>query len=59
MFGFPGYAEIIIVGIIGVLLFGNRLPSIARSIGSAIPQFKKGLQDVKDECDEAVKSIKQ
>ncbi len=47
MFGI-GYMELIIVGIIAVLLFGKRLPEVARSLGSTFVQFKKGLNDTSD-----------
>jgi sec-independent protein translocase protein TatA len=38
-----------IVGIVAValLLFGSRLPSIARSLGKSVVEFKKGVKDVK------------
>ena len=39
--------------IIAVLLFGNRLPEIARSLGRSVNEFKRGLKDVKDEFDAA------
>jgi sec-independent protein translocase protein TatA len=35
--------------VIALLLFGNRLPSIMRSLGQGIVEFKKGLNDVKDD----------
>lgn len=44
-----GPTEIIIVGVIAVLLFGNRLPSVARSIGSSYVQFRKGIQGIEDD----------
>lgn len=53
----PGPTELLIIGLIAVLLFGNRLPKVARSIGSAIPQFKKGLDDVKDEIKDVEKTL--
>ena len=45
--------EWIIVGLLAILLFGSRLPKIARSLGLSIGQFKKGLKNVKDEVDAA------
>ena len=38
-----GY-EFGIIGAIGLLLFGHRLPKIARSAGSTIVEFKRGLR---------------
>lgn len=37
---------------IGVLLFGSRLPSIARSLGKSVTEFRKGVKDLKSEVDE-------
>lgn len=31
--------------VIALLLFGSRLPDVARSIGKAITEFKRGLKD--------------
>ena len=53
----PGPWEIGIICCVAVLLFGSRLPSVARSIGSAIPSFKKGLKEVKDEVDDVTAEI--
>jgi sec-independent protein translocase protein TatA len=55
--GMPGPTEMVIIGIIAVLLFGNRLPAVARSIGGAIPSFKKGMAEVENECKEIEKEI--
>ncbi|MEM7228999.1 MAG: twin-arginine translocase TatA/TatE family subunit [Planctomycetota bacterium] len=52
IFGLPGGGEWIIILVIGLLLFGRRLPEIGRSAGKSIVEFKKGLKDVKDEIDE-------
>jgi sec-independent protein translocase protein TatA len=37
---------------IGVLLFGSRLPSIARSLGKSVTEFRKGVKEIKSEVDE-------
>lgn len=43
MFGFGTMEVAIVVGVV-VLLFGiPRLPQLARSLGAALPEFKKGM----------------
>lgn len=44
-FGIPGGWEIWIILVIFLLLFGHRIPSMARAMGSGIVEFKKGLKD--------------
>ena len=41
----PGVPEMLICGAIAVLLFGSRLPSVARNLGSSIMNFKKGFKE--------------
>lgn len=49
IFNLPNYSEFLIVAVVGLFLFGKRLPDVARSIGRSVVEFKKGLKDVKDE----------
>lgn len=46
MFPGVGFQEIFIIGIIAVILFGKRLPEVARSVGKSYQEFRKGLTDV-------------
>ena len=48
-FGLPGNTEWIVILIVAVLIFGRRLPDIARSVGKSITEFKKGIHEAKDE----------
>lgn len=49
MFGL-GYQELLIILVIVLVLFGaNRLPELARSLGSSVKEFKKGVNEIKAE----------
>jgi sec-independent protein translocase protein TatA len=49
MFGL-GYQELLIILVIVLILFGaNRLPELARSLGSSVKEFKKGVNEAKAE----------
>lgn len=49
MFGL-GYQELLIILVIVLVLFGaNRLPELARSLGSSVKEFKKGVNEAKAE----------
>jgi len=53
----PGPLELIIILVIAVLIFGRRLPEIARSIGKSLTEFKKGVREAKDTKDELVNDV--
>jgi len=44
----PGAMELVIVLVIVMVLFGNRLPGTMRSLGQSLVQFKKGMNDDND-----------
>lgn len=46
-----GMPEMIIIGIIALLLFGKRLPEVAKSLGKGVVEFKKGLRGIEDDLD--------
>ena len=41
--------EIIIIALVVLLLFGNRLPGAAKSLGQSFMSFKKGLKEGAEE----------
>ncbi|HEY4760663.1 MAG TPA: twin-arginine translocase TatA/TatE family subunit [Thermoguttaceae bacterium] len=55
MFGL-GPWELIVIALIVLLLFGNRLPSVMRSLGRGVVEFKKGIQGVEDDLKDSEKS---
>jgi sec-independent protein translocase protein TatA len=49
----PGVTEWLIIGAIGLLLFGKRLPEVGRSLGKGIVEFKKGLAGIDEDINVA------
>lgn len=47
--GTLGPAEMAVLLLLGVLLFGRKLPDIGRSIGRTVVEFKKGWHGLEDE----------
>ena len=52
----PHGPELIIVGFVALLIFGNRLPSVMRSLGKSVTEFKKGVSGIEEEIDQAGKT---
>jgi TatA/E family protein of Tat protein translocase len=44
-----GTAELVVLLVIGLLLFGNRLPELARSLGKMLQQFRKEANALAEE----------
>jgi sec-independent protein translocase protein TatA len=52
-----GPSEMVIILVIGLLLFGARLPQVGRSLGKSLAEFKRGLRGLENEMDSAEKDI--
>jgi sec-independent protein translocase protein TatA len=52
LFNLPGGVEWLVILIVGLLLFGRRLPDVARSLGRSIVEFKKGIKGVHDDIED-------
>ncbi len=50
--------EMAILAGVCLLFFGNRLPSVMRSLGKSVTEFKKGVSGIEDDLDRAVTSEK-
>lgn len=49
-----GATEMMVIGFVALLIFGNRLPSVMRSLGKSVTEFKKGVSGIEDDIDNAV-----
>ena len=53
--GMSIYGLLLFLGI-ALLLFGTRLPTLARSLGQSIVEFKKGMKELEDHSDDDKKN---
>ncbi|MCL2304028.1 MAG: twin-arginine translocase TatA/TatE family subunit [Planctomycetaceae bacterium] len=51
----PSPMELIVIAGIGLLLFGNRLPQVMRSLGKSVVEFKKGVNGIEDDIEAATR----
>lgn len=51
-FGMPGGPEWIVLLVLGLLIFGRRLPEVGRSLGRGIVEFKRGIKGIDDDIDD-------
>ncbi len=47
MFGSIGYQELLLLGVVAILLFGKRLPDVARSWGQSYRELRRSFNDIK------------
>lgn len=57
--GMPGSWEWVVVLVVALLIFGRRLPDIARSVGKSLTEFKKGINEAKETKDDFVNDVKE
>ena len=57
MLGLPGGIEWIVIAIIVLLLMGNRIPRLMRSMGKAVSELKKGFNEGEEEENESPREI--
>lgn len=55
--GLPHGMEWMVILVVALLIFGKRLPSVAKGLGEGIVQFKKGLKGVTDEVQATEREI--
>ncbi len=56
--GLPGGYEVLVVGFVALLIFGNRLPGVMKSLGKSVTEFKKGVAGIEDDIDSAMTADK-
>jgi sec-independent protein translocase protein TatA len=44
--------EMAAIAMVSLLIFGNRLPSVMRSLGKSVTEFKKGMNSIEDDIEE-------
>ncbi len=49
-----GPVQLLVILIVALLLFGKRLPEVARSMGRSIQEFKKGLNEAQREIQDGM-----
>ena len=46
--------DLIILLVLGLLIFGKRLPEVGRGLGRSIVEFRKGMKGIQDEVENEV-----
>jgi sec-independent protein translocase protein TatA len=43
--------ELLVLGVVAILLFGKRLPDVAKTLGKKYADFRRGLSDIQSQFD--------
>jgi sec-independent protein translocase protein TatA len=54
----PGTVEWIAIVVVALLLFGKRLPDVARGLGKSLTEFKKGLSEAQQTKDDVANEVR-
>ena len=54
----PGAMTSLALLVLALLIFGNRLPEVARNLGRSISDFKKGMNEASEVKDDVAKQTK-
>lgn len=52
-----GTSELLLIAMVGLLLFGKRLPEVGKSLGKTLVEFKKGMRGIEDQIDQASREV--
>jgi sec-independent protein translocase protein TatA len=50
--------ELMAVAVIAILLFGSKLPDVARSLGGSYREFRRGLNDMQQQFKDVEREVK-
>lgn len=58
LFGSLGWAEILIIAFIVLLLWGGKkIPELMKGLGKGVRSFKEGMKDVENEINSEIKEL--
>ena len=52
----PGPAEMMVLAVVALLLYGGNLPEVARSWGKSFAEFRRGLSGIQNELNDVIYS---
>jgi len=56
--GSPGMGEMLLLGVIALLLFGKRLPEVARNVGKTVNELKRAMSGFTSEIDSVNRDLR-